>query len=158
MMPQGLLQQQPAPAPHRARVTGIPTPLRPAPPLRRAPDASASAAMVRAVMVFTFWFSSLRPAEERRGCGRVDRGECGAGAGTTLRRRRQQAAGACDALPRTRTHAAPPPSAHLCVAPTVLDNVHQALQVRQHRAAHQDGNLLHDLDARVPRLRRGRVR
>ena len=37
---------------------------------------------------------------------------------------------------------------------TVLHNVHQALQVGQHRAAHQDGNLLHNLDARVPRLHR----
>lgn len=31
--------------------------------LPRAPEASARAEMVRAVMVFTFWFSSCRPAE-----------------------------------------------------------------------------------------------
>lgn len=40
---------------------------------------------------------------------------------------------------------------------TVLDNVHQALEVRQHRAAHEDGNLLHNLDARVPRLQTARM-
>lgn len=34
----------------------------------------------------------------------------------------------------------------------MLDDVHKALQVRQHGAAHEDGNLLHNLDARVPRL------
>mmetsp|Transcript_11483 Transcript_11483/g.22235 ORF Transcript_11483/g.22235 Transcript_11483/m.22235 type:complete len:601 (-) Transcript_11483:2097-3899(-) len=33
-----------------------------------------------------------------------------------------------------------------------LDDLDQRAQVRQHRAAHQDGDLLHDLDARVPRL------
>jgi hypothetical protein len=34
----------------------------------------------------------------------------------------------------------------------VLDDVHQRLQVRQHSTAHEDGDLLHNLDAGVARL------
>lgn len=35
---------------------------------------------------------------------------------------------------------------------TVLDNLHQAAKVGQDGTAHEDGDLLHDLDARVPGL------
>lgn len=37
---------------------------------------------------------------------------------------------------------------------TVFNDLHQAAQVRQDGTAHQDGNLLHDLDARVSGLPR----
>ena len=37
---------------------------------------------------------------------------------------------------------------------TVLDDLHQVLEMRQDGTAHQDGDLLHDLDACVPRLPR----
>lgn len=37
---------------------------------------------------------------------------------------------------------------------TVLDDLHQAAQVRQDGAAHEDGDLLDDLDARVSGLPR----
>mmetsp|Transcript_43295 Transcript_43295/g.113771 ORF Transcript_43295/g.113771 Transcript_43295/m.113771 type:complete len:555 (-) Transcript_43295:926-2590(-) len=40
----------------------------------------------------------------------------------------------------------------LLVLQPALDDLDQRLQVRQHRAPQQDGDLLHDLDARVPRL------
>ena len=36
----------------------------------------------------------------------------------------------------------------------ILDDGHKALQVWQHRASHEDGNLLHNLDTSVPRLPR----
>lgn len=36
----------------------------------------------------------------------------------------------------------------------MLDDLHQAAQVGQDGAAHQDGNLLHDLDARMASLPR----
>ena len=39
------------------------------------------------------------------------------------------------------------------VRQAVLHDIHEGFQVRQHRTAKQDGNLLHDLDTRVPRLR-----
>jgi len=35
---------------------------------------------------------------------------------------------------------------------TVFDDLHQAAEVGQNGAAHEDGDLLHDLDARVPGL------
>ena len=34
----------------------------------------------------------------------------------------------------------------------MLDNLDQRLEMRQDGAAHEDGDLLDDLDARVPRL------
>lgn len=34
----------------------------------------------------------------------------------------------------------------------MFDNLHQAAEVRQNGAAHEDGDLLHDLDASVPGL------
>mmetsp|Transcript_241 Transcript_241/g.846 ORF Transcript_241/g.846 Transcript_241/m.846 type:complete len:825 (-) Transcript_241:710-3184(-) len=40
----------------------------------------------------------------------------------------------------------------LLVLEAVRDDVHHLLQVREARAAHEDRDLLHDLDARVPRL------
>eukprot|EP00962_Isochrysis_galbana_P056214 scaffold28112_cov112-Isochrysis_galbana.AAC.2 len=42
----------------------------------------------------------------------------------------------------------------LLVAQARLDDLDERAQVRQHRAAHQDGDLLHNLDARVPCLPR----
>ena len=44
------------------------------------------------------------------------------------------------------------PDLLVLIRETVLDDVHQCLQVRQHTTAEQDRDLLHDLDARVPRL------
>lgn len=42
----------------------------------------------------------------------------------------------------------------ICAELTVFNDLHQAAQVRQDGAAHQDGDLLHDLDARVSGLPR----
>mmetsp|Transcript_48257 Transcript_48257/g.149019 ORF Transcript_48257/g.149019 Transcript_48257/m.149019 type:complete len:950 (-) Transcript_48257:252-3101(-) len=44
------------------------------------------------------------------------------------------------------------PDLLLLVLEAVGDDVHHLLQVRQHGAAHKDGDLLHDLDPRVPGL------
>ncbi len=38
------------------------------------------------------------------------------------------------------------------VLQSMLDDVHQRLEVGQHSTAHEDGNLLHDLDTSVPGL------
>lgn len=127
------------------------------------PDASASAAMVSAVMVFTFWFSSCRPAgrEGRTGQG----GQAGGSARLSARLLGAQlekgsvpsSHHALHTRSRGTVAVSQGPSVpHTTVQSrkgrTVLDDVHQGLEVRQHGAAHEDGNLLHNLDARVPRL------
>ena len=45
----------------------------------------------------------------------------------------------------------------LLIHETVLNDLHQALEVGQHRTAHEDGNLLHDLDPSVARLHEGEI-